>query len=454
MESFLPLPTGRRKSRRSAPAGLTAQFRLQQLEDRTVMSNSIQLSGLGWKPIGPGLILDTTASVPGLTAAGRVNAIAHAPVPFDRANPGYTGPTDPSDPTFSDWNTYFVATPGGGVARTRDGGLNWQFVTDNLPVSSWANSEQNRNLHVGAIAVSPFDRNLVLAGTGGSNGGIFDYAGTGLLISRDGGDTWSLNKGPGNAFNGTAFTKFVFHPKDANVIYAIVDGNDARDGTNFTSAVYRSIDRGQTWQNITVNTGASPFAQITDFILDPVNPNTGFVGIESYGVVRSENLELGTFPTAVYTQPNAINYELRLGGTGTQLAGGSFGQIRLAFGLGTPTQGSRIYALTTGQVVQTATQPLPVGQLGHRLPPARPVPRPRHLDCHAGQPGPGHVCPHAHRRPHRAQPHLHRRRGCRLDPGAHQRRLQPRQHHAELRQPDAPPGPRGRLHQRPGHRVR
>ena len=358
MESFLPLArvTGRAPSRRSAPASLLAQFQLNKLEERVVMSSSIQLSGTGWKPLGPGLILDSTAAVPGLTNAGRVDAIAHAPVPFDPANPTYTGPTDPADPTFSLWNTYFLALPGGGVARTKDGGLNWQFVTDNLPVSSWANSEQNRNLHVGAIGVSPLNRNLVFAGTGEVGGVIFSYAGSGLLRSTDGGDTWTLNKGPGNDFSGSAFAKFVFHPTDPNVIYAVIDASLTRYETTGQSGVYRTTDGGGTWEKITVNTGASSFSGVTDFILDPTSPNVGYAGIDSYGVVRTANLQTGTGATAVYTPPAAINYSLTLGGTGTQLAGGSFGQIRLAFGLGTPSQPSRIYALTTGNPVQTATQ--------------------------------------------------------------------------------------------------
>ena len=75
MESFLPLarPAGRVPSRRAAPASLSARFALQSLEDRSLMSSSIQLSGLGWKPLGPGVIENSTTAVPGLTSAGRIN---------------------------------------------------------------------------------------------------------------------------------------------------------------------------------------------------------------------------------------------------------------------------------------------------------------------------------------------------------------------------------------------
>jgi hypothetical protein len=357
MESFLPLPrpAGRAPSRRAA-ASLAVQFQMLTLEDRVVPSSSIQLSGTGWKPIGPGVITDSSPAVAGLTSAGRINAIAHAPVPFDPNNPGYTGPTDPADPTYAAWNTYYVATPGGGVAKTIDGGLNWQFLTDNLPVSAWGNVEQNRNLHIGAIGVSPLNANLVFAGTGEVRAAPYGYAGTGLLHSTDGGVSWSLNKGPNNAFDGTAFAKFVFHPTNPNVIYAVVDGTATRYADNRPSAVYRTTDGGNTWENITVNTGASQFAGVTDFILDPTAPNVGYVAIENYGVVRSANLQVGTGPGATFTAPTDINYAITLGGTGTQLGGGTYGQIRLAFGLGTPSQPSRIYALSTSAGSLTSTQ--------------------------------------------------------------------------------------------------
>jgi len=337
MDRFLPKSASRTPARRSP-------LRLEQLEDRTVPSSSIQLSGLGWKPLGLGLVENTTTAVPGLTNAGRINMIAAAPVPFDPGNPGALAPTDPTDPNFELWNTYYAATPGGGVARTRDGGRNWQFLTDNLPAVSWLNVEQNRNLHIGAVAVSPFNRNLVLAGTGEAFGGTFGFAGRGLLRSTDGGDTWLLNKGPANAFDGNAFTKFVFHPTDANAIYAIVNGSNSTYGSGNPSAVYRSLDGGVNWVNITTNIFGGPsLGTVTDFILDPTSPNVGYVGVESFGVVRTQNLQNGP----AYTPAASINFSLTLGGTGTQLAGGSFGQIRLAFGLGTPSQPSRIYAITT-----------------------------------------------------------------------------------------------------------
>ncbi len=359
MDSFLPStlarPVGRAASRRAAPASLLARFALQSLEDRSLMSSSIQLAGVGFKPIGPNLILNSSTADPTVTNAGRINGISAYPAPFDVNNPGFTGPTDPNDPAYPLFNTYFVATPGGGVARTTDSGKTWQFLTDNLPVASWGGVEQNRDLSIGAVAVAPLNPNLVLAGTGEAFGdGRFSFAGRGLLRSGDGGNTWALIKGPTNdfgnaAFDGVAFTKFVFHPTDANTVYAVVNANRSTySAGGAQNGVYRSTDAGQTWELVTTNSGDNIFGtisgrnNITDFILDPTSPNVGYVAIANFGIVRTPNLQTG----ATYTVPGPGQFSIVLGGAGsTQLPGGSFGQFRLAFGLGKPGQPSRIYAL-------------------------------------------------------------------------------------------------------------
>ncbi|MGL6072827.1 MAG: SdrD B-like domain-containing protein [Fimbriiglobus sp.] len=361
MDSFLPLELRNYRKPGTPAKSATAQIRLENLEDRSVPSSSIQLTGLGFKPLGPGVVTGTSAANPTLTNAGRVNGISVSPIPFDSANPGFTGPTDPTDPTFELWNTYFVATPGGGVARTKDSGQSWQFLTDNMPTSSWGNNDLNRNLHIGSVEVSPLNRNLVFAGTGDPFGGIYGFAGRGLLRSLDNGETWTLNKGPSNAFDGAAFKKFVFHPTDANVIFAVVEGGGLSNYSTGArlSAVYRTINGGNTWDSITPNTGGadqlgnllptSGINPVTDFILDPTSPNVGYVALQNYGVLRTNSLQTGTGSLATYNVPASGQWSIVLGGTGTQLPGGSFGQIRLAFGLGTPSQPSRIYAMSTSQ---------------------------------------------------------------------------------------------------------
>ncbi len=124
-----------------------------------------------WRPIGPQPTLPGAppfASPYGNTS-GRVAAIA----------------IDSTDPT---GNTIFIGAAQGGVWRTTDGGVSWTPLTDNQP-----------SLAMGAIAIGIDSTNLldstkhriIYAGTGEQSGfGLDVYYGAGVLISRDGGQTW------------------------------------------------------------------------------------------------------------------------------------------------------------------------------------------------------------------------------------------------------------------------
>jgi len=353
MDSLTPLLRPRNWARLSSAIAVRSSLRVEQLEDRTVPSSSIQLAGTGFKPIGPTITQGASTANPTVTTVGKITSIASTPIPFDVNNPSYTGPTDPADPTYADWNTYYAASPGGGVAKTTDGGQTWKFLTDNLPATVWNGEDQNRTLNIGTINVSPFNKNLVLAGTGeafGESG--FSFAGHGILRSADGGNSWQLVKGPGNAFEGGAFTKFVFHPTDQNIVFAILQrGTTTTYGSALTGGVYRSLDAGLTWQDVSTNITGSPLtAPVTDFMLDPTNPAVAYIAVGGAGAVsgvyRSANF-LNTTGIGAQPAPSAINFSIALGGTGTLVPGNTLSAIRLAFGLGTPTQPSRIYALSS-----------------------------------------------------------------------------------------------------------
>ncbi len=342
MDSLLPTPRLRSWLR---PAVSRPTLRLEQLEDRTVPSSSIQLSGLGFKPLG-GTIIGANPSLPTLPAAGRVTSFA---TPFNAGDLNVAA------------NTIYAGTPGGGVAASDNGGQTWRFLTDNLPLSSFGGVEQNRNLHVGALSVSPFDppggpgSRVLLAGLGEANS-LYGFSGTGLLRSPNNGLDWSLIKGPtvsaggytGPAFEAATFEKFVYSPLDPNFVFAVVNGPDADRGVNPVSGVYRSTDGGQTWVDVTSNITGSPLTRsITDFILDPTNPSVAYVAVSGAGVFRSSNF-LNPVPGGPQPAAAAINFAIVLGGTGTQVDPASLVTVKLAFGLGTPTQPSRVYALSAG----------------------------------------------------------------------------------------------------------
>ena len=346
------------------PAAVARGLRLERLEDRTVPSSSIPLAGTGFKPIG-GTVTGSTDPI-NLPAAGRIDAVAVPATPFDPANPGYTGPTDPAAANYAAFNTLYAGSPGGGVAKSTDGGVTWRFVTDNLPLSTWLGRDQNRNLVVGSLNVSPLDPNLVFAGLGEQNADLGE-AGRGLLRSADGGVTWQLIQGPLTtstffgttttraAFDTAAVTKFVFHPTNPNIVFATVNYGRSTyspqtTGDSGDGGLYRSTDGGVTWVNVgvTVTAAGTTNNLVTDFVLDPSNPNVAYLGlggnygpnaagVNTNGVYRSQNI--------LAADPAAIVYEARLGGTSGQAGGSALFWNKVAIGAGTPTQPSRVYAI-------------------------------------------------------------------------------------------------------------
>ena len=366
-----------------------ARLGLLQLEDRVVPSSSIPLSGVGWTPIGGTIIpaIGTTAANP-LPATGRVTSVATQAVPFQ---PSFNGVFDPTDPVY---NTVYAGAASGGLARSIDSGRTWQFLTDNLPDSAWLNEQSNRNLQVGAIGVSPLDANFILVGTGEAgfpevkltdgllNGNNFsaarptppmdpplppnpspgplttrDLGGTGILRSVDGGATFNLVPGPNNAFVRGHFEKFVFHPTDPNIAFAVFYVGPGR------SEVYRSVDKGQNWVSVTGNVPSPPPLinvvprLFNDLIISPDNPSVAFVTLSSGGIYRSANFLNPGLPSGQQPNPVDITYTQVLGGTGTVTPGNTLQWTKMAFGRGTPDRPSRIYAISSSTIkTQTADQ--------------------------------------------------------------------------------------------------
>jgi subtilisin-like proprotein convertase family protein len=222
------------------------------------MDATDEVAANNWTPVGPASIVGPDV----LTGAGRVSAIA----------------VDPSDPT---GNTVYVGGASGGVWRTTNflnpGGPTYVPLTDFGP---------HLSLNVGAITVigrnNDPDQSIIFVGTGEPN----VTGGVGFLRSMDGGRTWDLNSGPGNAFINNSVFDVVADPTptlgttDNFIVYAAMGGPNG--------GFYRSQDTGNTWQLLQAGTATD--IQLDAFSADPVsgNFNRVYVGIQGQGVFRSE----------------------------------------------------------------------------------------------------------------------------------------------------------------------
>jgi len=117
-------------------------------------------------------------------------------------------------------NTLYIASAGGGVWKTTDGGTTWNPLTDT-----------QQTLAMGCIAVAPSNGSVIYAGTGEANNSADSQYGDGILTSADGGATWTMRTGPSGIFNSSHLTcsKLVIDPTNPNIAYAAMANIEKAD---------------------------------------------------------------------------------------------------------------------------------------------------------------------------------------------------------------------------------
>ena len=219
----------------------------------------------------------------------------------------------PGDP-----NIYYAATASGGVWKSTDGGVTWNSVFDDQPVSS-----------IGSLAISPSHPNVVYVGSGEANIRGNVAAGNGIYKTTDAGKTWThVWKQEGQI--GT----MVVHPSNPDIAFAAVLGKAF--GPNPQRGVYRTKDGGKTWQQVLKkdqDTGAS------DIAMDPSNPLILFAGL--WQARRTPwDLTSGGPGSGLYMSRDGGDTWKQLKESG--LPGGIWGKVGVAIA---PSNPNRIYAL-------------------------------------------------------------------------------------------------------------
>jgi hypothetical protein len=241
-------------------------------------SASFSLTNIGSSAIGPAPITNgqTYGSLP---VSGRITGIA----------------ADPKNA-----NIVYLASAGGGIWKSTDAAdasPTWTPLTDNLKDSSGNPIPE----FMGAVAETDatsgtYNGNqIVYAGTGETNNSFDSFYGEGILVSTNGGSTWTLTNA-GGAFTGRTVSKIVIDPSDSTggTAYAAVCGN-GDNGQGGNTGIWKTTNFGQTWSNTTAANSLSTTVTWSDLVIDPHTPSTLYAaagnpgGASGNGVYKSTN---------------------------------------------------------------------------------------------------------------------------------------------------------------------
>ncbi|MBU0765535.1 MAG: hypothetical protein KJ607_11935, partial [Bacteroidetes bacterium] len=136
---------------------------------------------------------------------GRINCVA-----FHPANP----------------DIFWVGAPSGGLWKTTDGGSTWATTTDDLP-----------SIGISDIAVHPSNPDIIYIATG--DGDASDTYTVGVLMSTDGGATFSTTGLNWTVDNNRIIRRLIINPDNPDILIAATK-----------AGIYRTTDAGVNWTNV------------------------------------------------------------------------------------------------------------------------------------------------------------------------------------------------------------
>ena len=246
------------------------------------------------QPVAPGTIpAPNESNIPGLSTS-TWNPIG--PTPLGTGSGADSGRQTgiAVDPTNA--NNIFITAAGGGVWQTTNGGTAWTPLTDTLALA------------IGSIAMAPTDDQKLYVGTGEANNSLDSNHGNGILVSNNGGSTWTLEN-PSGVFSGVTIGQIAVDPTNENTAYAAVGGY-GENGNDFTNTgIWKTTDGGTTWTNMTSAASLTSEFAWSAVVVDPNTPTIIYAaqGDIFYGgaVYRSENG--GTTWTELTNAPNGTS---------------------------------------------------------------------------------------------------------------------------------------------------
>lgn len=181
---------------------------------------------------------------------------------------------------------------------------------------------------IGDVTLAPGNSNIVWVGTGENNGGRHISFGDGVYKSLDGGETWE-NMGLEAS---ERISDIVIHPHDPDVVWVSAQGPLWTRGGE--RGLYRTTDGGETWSRVLET---DEWTGVTSLVIDPRNPDKLYAA--TWQRQRTIANYVGTGPgSGIHTSDDGGDTWTTLK---TGLPTGNMGKIGLAI---SPMQPGVIYA--------------------------------------------------------------------------------------------------------------
>lgn len=146
---------------------------------------------------------------------------------------------------------FYMGSVGGGVWKTDNGGKSWNNISDGFFGGS-----------IGSVAVSGADDNVIYVGEGEETVRGNVSSGKGIWKSVDAGKSWKFL----GLKNSKHIPSIVIHPKNPDIAFAAVLGDLYKDSEE--RGLYMTSDGGSTWKKVLYSNASSGCNEV---VYDPLN---------------------------------------------------------------------------------------------------------------------------------------------------------------------------------------
>ncbi len=242
------------------------------------------------------------------------------------------------------WNTPVVFDPtnpeilyygANRIYKSTNRAANWTAISDELTNGPGVNLTYGT---ITTISVSPVNPELVYVGTDDGNVWISSPTGFGwTLLSMDLPDRW--------------VTRVAADPIEENTVYVTFSGYRWNE---FLPHIFRSVDKGETWEDIS---GNLPEVPINDVIIDPEDNSTLYVATDA-GIFATHNLG-DTWEIMGSNLPNVPVNDLVLHNATRKLVAATFGRSMYSYDLYQDTLSTNIDVVFETKLWKTSVYPNP-----------------------------------------------------------------------------------------------